>query len=266
MTSHYPPPNWAMLAVDFDEVEVIGYPCIGQPKLEGVRACWTGIKLISRQNKLFKEAAMPEIYAKLRAWSKEHPGIPLDGELYCHGMPFQDICARVAINRQAPHPDIGSIEFHAFDVISTDDTESRQKFLSQHYQPWVAVTKLMNPEHVVLWTNRFYESGFEGMMIRQLGCPYTPFRTEMLIKVKPWKYGVATITGFKEGQGKYVGMLGALELSFQGKKCHASGGLTDFQRNHIWRNQILFSGRKVGIKFRELSNSGRPLKPQIQSL
>lgn len=258
-----------MLAVNLDELDIhydIAYPCIGQPKLDGVRAYWDGHILRSRQQKVFSADALPHIYAKLQAFSAKYPGIILDGELYGETLPFQEICARVAINRSAPHPDATSVDFHAFDIISADDTETRQTTLCQIYRPWVAVTKLLHPDNIELWTSRFYEAGFEGMMIRQLKCPYISGRTQALIKVKPWQYCTGVIVGLKRGQGKYIDTLGSIEVKIKDITCFVSGGLTDKQRDTIWRAPNNFLNCQITLKYRELSNTGRLLKPQIVNI
>lgn len=265
------PKHWAMLAVNIDELDDprhdIAWPCLGQPKLNGVRACWTGEKLISRQNKLFKQAALPELYQALIHWSAFNPGIILDGELYSHELPFQEICARVAINRTAPHPDADSIKFHAFDIISQEHTEARLTLLSMTYKDFVPAAKLTHPDQIEPVTNRFYEAGFEGLMIRQLNTPYYHSRTNALIKVKPWKHTTAVIVDFKEGLGKYKDSLGALLVALPNKQtCWVSGGLTDDQRRHIWSNKPQYQTHRIKLAFRELSLADKPLKPQIVSL
>lgn len=269
--------NWAMLAVNFDEVEDIGFPCMGQPKLNGIRAAWDGQHLSSRQGKIWKPETLPHIYDKLTIFSKLNPGILLDGELYAHGMPLQEIVERTAINRNTSHGSCDDISFHAFDIISSDDTESRQITLSQIYSPWVPVCQVMNRDDVDHWLRAYKDAGFEGLMLRQYHCPYSQGRTECLIKVKPWKYGSVTVTGFIEGEGRCKDMLGAFKVkagvatekvSMRLVSFKVGGGeaLRDDMRIFIWRNQGLYEGKPIKIRYRDISNSGIPMHPQCVSL
>lgn len=262
--------NWPQdptLAVNVDIVDPLIFPFVGQPKLNGIRACWDGEHLISRQKKVWSPQKLPHIYEKLSQFSNNYPGIHLDGELYCHGMPNQEINARCAINSVTAHPDCHVIDFHAFDIICSDTTELRQTALCQIYKPWTAVCKITNEKEMEVWLNRFVEAGFEGLMMRALFCPYISGRTEALIKVKPWKFTNGTIFDFNEGLGKYKGMLGALRVKLDEKHyVNVSGGLTDELRDKIWRHKDVWRNRPVVIKYRDLSNTRIPLQPQIVRL
>jgi len=253
-----------MLAVNIDDIECLTFPLMGQPKLNGIRACWDGEYLISRQRKVWRPQTLPHIYDKLRTFSRYNPGVHLDGELYCHGASFQGIAAITSINRNFAHAESARIEYHAFDIIGKADTESRQLTLCQIYKPWVAVCRVASLKEVDIWTNRFVEAGFEGLMLRSYSCPYLHGRTEGLIKVKPWKHSLGVIVGFTEGKGKYQGILGALTIRLPSDKTvNVSGGLSDTQRYTIWKNKPAYSLLGVTIKYRELSRAGIPLQPQL---
>jgi len=255
--------QWAMLAVPYDEVQDIGFPVLGQPKLNGVRAKWDGKTLTSRQGKTWRRETLPHIFEKLERFSAENPGVVLDAELYAHGLSLQEIIKRVAVHRNVFHKDHLDIDFHAFDIISDDDTESRQITLSQIYQPWTAVCKVETRKDVEIWLNRFCEAGFEGLMLRQYHCPYRSGRTEMLIKVKPWKYGKGVVAGFTPGEGKYKGMLGAIIVKAENIEFRVSGGLTDEDRINVWRDNKLYLGKPISYRYRDLSAGRKPLSPQV---
>jgi DNA ligase 1 len=259
---------WASLATQWDEVEYIHYPVMIQPKLNGTRAKWDGEQLITRQNKVWKEETLPYLFTKLRHWSKLYPGVVLDGELYSHGCPWQTLEAITAVNRQAPHEYQHMIDFHAFDIIDAEPSERRQEKLSKIYDPWVAISLVTNEGMVMTHLHDVTEAGFEGVILRMLGCPYIPGRSEALVKLKPWKYGKGQICGFKEGLGKYAGMLGAFEVSWNGIKFFVSGGLSDFQREMYWdeREQRKMTDDHIAFKYRDVSAKGIPLQPQIVTL
>ena len=188
----------------------------------------------------------------------------LDGELYAHGMPFQEIEKRTAVNRQAPHIDAGSIDFHAFDLISSEDTESRQITLAHIYKPWVAVGCARSEREVMEYLTIMRQAGYEGVMLRAYNVPYLEGCTEALIKLKPWTYGVATVIGFSPGKDKYQDTLGALIVRMSTVTFNVSGGLTDEDRDFIWAHKASILNMEVPIKFRDTFNSGIPVQPQLR--
>ena len=261
------PSAWAMLARHYDEVSFMDWPRIGQPKLNGIRACWTGEHFVSRQGKVWKEETIPHLYAKLRAYSSQYPNVPLDGEFYAHGMPFQEIEKRVAVKRQRAHNDVEAIDFHAFDIISTDHTEARQMLLSETYPTWVAVCHVKSLQEANVYLNTFVEYGYEGIMLRALGCGYLAGRTDALVKLKPLRYGSATILNVTEGLGKFQGMLGAFIVKMNGVIFSVGGGnITEEARVHVWQTRESWVGRKIAISFRDFFNSGKPVQPLIVKL
>lgn len=255
--------TWAMLASHFDDIEYIHYPVMVQCKLNGVRAKWTGEILVTRQNKVWKPETLPSVHSKLMAWSKMFPGVVLDGELYSHRCPWQILEGITSVNRITPHEQEDLIDFHAFDIIDSEVSEKRQERLSRTYDPWVAISLVTDSTQLFEALNIAVVAGFEGLMIRCLGCPYEVGRTTDLIKLKPWKYGTGKVVGFKEGKDKYAGMLGSIEISWRGVKVFISGGLSDEQRSLIWKQKEAYLGKTLPFKYRDLSSRGVPYQPQF---
>ena len=88
------------------------FPVLCQPKLDGERCSaenHNGISLLvtSEQN-IFQ--SVPHINDALEGLHTEE----LDGELYCHGMPFSEIHSRVSRTVNL-HPDYQKIQYHIFD-------------------------------------------------------------------------------------------------------------------------------------------------------
>lgn len=259
--------QWASLLVNYDDVECHTFPYIGQPKLNGFRAKWNGRELVSRQGEIWSPNSIPHIYDKLSKWSANYPGIILDGELYAHGLSFQEIERRAAINRESPHVDSASVDYWAFDIISNDDAESRQITLSQIYKPWVAVCNIANAKEADQWLHVFLENGFEGLVLRAHGNPYLSGRTEAILKLKPWVYGVATIKDCVEGQGKFAGMLGAFIVTHNSVRFRVGGGnVTEEEREAILANKEEWKDRRILIRYRDTFASGKPVQPQIYKL
>lgn len=252
-----------MLAVNFDDVQYKITPLIGQPKLNGFHAYWDGEELASRQQKIWMESKLPHIYDKLRLFSAHNPGVLLDGELYTHGMARQEISKRVSGSFR--HLDYRDIDFHAFDIIDFElSAEDRQiKLLQTGYEPFVPCCRIEKITEVDVWMPRFLEAGFEGMMLRDPQSKYVSGRSEGLIKLKPWQTLTGVVVRAYEGEGKYRGMAGALEIKAGNVVFKVSGGLKDLDRRVVWENRVKLAGHPVVVKYRELSNAGKPLEPQL---
>jgi DNA ligase 1 len=259
-SSLYP---WAMLATNWDKVKnQIIYPVFVQPKLNGVRAKWCGKRqlFISRQGEVWPEFIIPHLYNQFQCAVDRD----VDGELYCHGLKFQEIAQRVAVNKRNQHPLVSEIDFYVFDVISDDSTKIRMDALKQ-FDSHVEAQLCDDETAIDIWLASYIEQGYEGIMIRQLGCGYFNGRTEALIKLKPWQYADATIYGFVEGKGKNIGTLGALSVRSNLGDFRIGGGpgLDDAKRKEYWDNKYKYIGTTIKLRYRELSKSGLPLQPQI---
>lgn len=254
--------NWAMLAVNWYDLDWILYPAIIQPKLNGVRAMWNGRELVSRQGKIIPQHVLPEIYNKLLYY----PNHKFDGELYCHGLRFQEIAGIVNGSRLKPHELAGKLDLHVFDIISKKLLKDRLQELHNLYEPAVPWCLVMNKPEVMTWLKIYIAAGYEGAMIRTGNPPYRPGRTEGLIKLKPLHNMEVRIMSFIEGKGKFKGMLGALIVENNKIQFKVGGGhITEKQRETLWQNQKSYKDKLINIQYRELSKGGIPLQPQIVS-
>lgn len=262
-TSHYYPKSelypWAMLAVDWDKVKnPIMYPVLVQPKLNGIRAKWDAPRriFITRQGEVFPEHVIPYIYDAFRGVD-----VSLDGEIFCETLRLQEIMERIAPSRLTAHEDVRRVEFRVFDMISADPTELRMNRNDID-------TEIIEDECTLFKRLAALDlSRYDGLIIRQRGCPYIVGRTEALIKLKPWQHCTAKILDFIEGKGKLRGVLGALLVQAEDGKIFRVGGgeyLTNAIRAHIWEHKADYYERYFPIKFRELSLSGIPIQPQIE--
>lgn len=115
-------------------------------------------------------------------------------------------------------------------------------------------------------------SGGEGLMLKSPYSIWTPKRHSGMLKVKPYLDSEATIVDFIWGDGKYLGMLGAILVEWNGIHFELGTGLTDFERQvscpsgiMIPRTRLVdckpdnFSiGDQVNFRYRELTKDGVP--------
>lgn len=101
-------------------------------------------------------------------------------------------------------------------------------------------------------------NGGEGVMVNLLDAPYEFKRTYGLMKVKPDNDCDLTICGYKEGDGKYTGKLGALICEYKNNMVDVGSGLSDKQRETFWRNRKKLIGKIAKVKyFEETKTDGK---------
>lgn len=93
--------------------------------------------------------------------------------------------------------------------------------------------------------------GGEGVMVNILDSPYEFKRTYNLMKVKPDHDCDLVVCGYKEGDGKYTGQLGALICEYKNNMVDVGSGLSDKQRITFWRRRKQLIGKIVKVKYFE---------------
>jgi DNA ligase-1 len=93
--------------------------------------------------------------------------------------------------------------------------------------------------------------GEEGIMINIWDANYEFKRTNNLLKVKKFNTCDLRVTGFEEGTGKYVGMLGAFICEYKGGQVKVGSGLTDEQRIEVWRNSRNYENLIIEVSYFE---------------
>jgi len=94
--------------------------------------------------------------------------------------------------------------------------------------------------------------GLEGVMIKDPKASYKTKRSDAWLKIKPFLTIDLEIVDVVEGEGKFVGTLGALvcEGEDQGKRIRTNvgSGFSEAQRAEIWAARSNMKGRVVEIK------------------
>jgi DNA ligase-1 len=98
------------------------------------------------------------------------------------------------------------------------------------------------------------KGGGEGLMLHLADAPYTVGRSDVLIKVKPEQDAEAVVIRHLPGEGKFAGMLGALEVKTpDGVVFRLGTGFSD-----AVRKQPPAVGATVTYRYRELTKNGVP--------
>lgn len=245
-----------------------------QSKLNGerCRVVWDdngNVTLHSSYNKNI--TSVPHI---LKALSKiEYRNVELDGELYKHGLPLQQIQSIVSRTVNL-HPDHEQIELHIFDEVNSDTQYNRLSKLVQR-------TKLFKQDKISLvksyhiaslneandLLNSFISDGFEGIVFRKIDGVYQrDIHSTQIMKLKPRKYDTYVIIGVKEEidiYGTPKNALGAFICKAKDVNEEFSVGtgkiLTREGREKYWAEKPI--GKILHITYQELTPKGIPYCP-----
>lgn len=207
-----------MRADHFDKhlKKIIGdHQLVYQYKIDGERALTTysslGLVRLSRNNNPipFQEHLDPDCMQLLSFLPQ---GTILDGELYKHGMPFEEISARCSVGRKEPHPDREIIEYWIFDIITSEPMEyvNRYNLLCEAYNQCINLTRLVvmpilqcygSLDNIMEHLQYSEDIGYEGIMIKNPYSKYIHGKTCNILKVKKFIDEEAIIVNVTSGQG-----------------------------------------------------------------
>jgi DNA ligase len=198
-------------------------------KLDGVRAYWDGQQLISRQGNVFQSPSW---------FTAGFPKQPLDGELWMGRGTFEECSG--AVRRLIPDAaQWHRIRFMVFDLPAGKGNfdqrllQLRTLFsgLSSPFITLVEQSRLSTHAALMLRLNAVVRQGGEGLMLHRGGSHYMATRSNDLLKLKPYEDADAVVIAHIPGQGKYLGMLGALLVETPEKQRFRIGtGFSDEQR------------------------------------
>lgn len=210
----------------------------------------------------------------------------IDGELYSPNLPFQTIQSYVTRSKNVNKAHKQQINFNIFaignpNIKTTDDmiriinSIAKRKFKYVKILPQIKIPN--DPKLIYSITEKLFELGHEGLMLRNPHTPYEWKRSDALMKVKVFReadFRVFNIKGhdmsflaetYIEGTGKYKGMLGAIKIEGEAEIVEGSGqfvkvknnvgsGFSDEMRQWIWDNRKNLLGKLIEIKFVNLTD------------
>lgn len=201
-------------SVNWDKVT---YPCLVQPKLDGVRCLMVVddkadpiVRFLSRNGKEY--STLNHIKFDIFTYLAKHidpasNGIfkfTLDGEIYSDELTFQEILEAVKKQR----PSSLKLKFRAYDVLATNIQEQRiqvvrtivKKIDSEHINV-VDTLLFYKKEEIIQAHDIWVKQGYEGAMIRLLNGIYGEGqRSNSLLKVKEFDTNEFTFNKFEIGQ------------------------------------------------------------------
>jgi DNA ligase-1 len=251
-----------MKCYPFEEKRLLSWqpPFIVQPKYDGFRCRALTlpnervILLSSEENVFF---STPHINGYLETLNLP---FELDGELYCHGMSFEQISSIISRSKNI-HCDHQKIQFHAFDIINEEPQGERLRTLinlSLRPPIYIAPYYICSDLQAVMDTyNMLLSYGYEGIIVRYLYNIYERKRSTSVMKFKPKQEDNYVIVGVQEeisASGSPKGTLGSLICaSGDGGTFSVGSGFTASQRKSLWESRDKLVGRTCKVLYQHIT-------------
>uniref|UniRef100_A0A6C0DUK0 ATP-dependent DNA ligase family profile domain-containing protein n=1 Tax=viral metagenome TaxID=1070528 RepID=A0A6C0DUK0_9ZZZZ len=256
-----------MLAHDYNKrAKSIKFPCFVQRKFDGTRCVgMPGKGLFSRNRKTYPH--LEHIAAEL---NKLPPSIVLDGELYSDTLTFQEIVSLVkqeTLKKGAEEKQL-QIKFHIYDLINEMPYEQRYANLQILFNKYkfknlvlVKTDTCESEERMKELHATYVAEGFEGIMLRNKTGLYKNSRSADLQKYKEFFDDEYEVVNYKEGEGLEEGCVLWVCKTPEGKlfSCRPRGTRED--RVELFKNGDKYIGKKLTVRFQELTNDKVPRFP-----
>lgn len=246
------------------------YPLYVQPKLDGFRAIYMDGQFYSRTGRPMPNVQLEGYFKCLEGLSET----VLDGELYCHNLPFQDL-SKTLTNEDKPITI--QLKYHVYDAIPKDDWIAQKTKLDytdrlrllRTIVNTVADRKKVidvpgslaeDSSEVVDLYKKYLKHGYEGCMLKAPDGKYQWKRVTLksgeMIKLKPFKSEDLKVTGIYDGEGKFEGKAGGIIVDYNGNAVRCGSGFDDALRDDLSKNPNSYIGKTAEIKFFEETEDG----------
>lgn len=252
------------------------FPCLVQPKLDGLRCVAYAGLAQSRTGSYFK--TVNHILEALAPFFKAHPNVALDGELYTMDIPFETLAGLIKKEKisEKDRALLSNVSYHIYDMIDRTNPSlvysDRHAFLCAHLASIVSATgspialveteKTTNISEFRDKFSKYISNGYEGIMLRNCSGVYrTNYRSDDLQKYKEFMEEEYVITGFKEGDGRDKGTVIWECQTAEKKVFNVRPRGTIESRRELFDNAAKYIGAKLTVVFQELSEQGVPRFP-----
>ena len=220
-------------------------------KLDGIRARWTGKKLITRNGNIIHSPPW---------FTRNWPDVALDGELWVRRGAFEYTASIVL--RDSPDERWRDVTFMVFDLPNSLHTfEVRFKQMEAIVQS-ISVNTLSVIPQFTLPTQEALQSklddivaaGGEGLMLHHKQSRYKDGRSEHLLKLKQFQDAEAKVLAHIQGKGAFANLMGALLVETEaGVRFKLGSGFS-----HAERANPPAIGSWVTYKYYGLTAYGKP--------
>jgi ATP-dependent DNA ligase len=250
----------------------IVWPAIGQPKLDGIRCLARTNSLMSRKGKEFPHLEhIREVVDGMRAG----PIAVLDGELYSHDVPFEEITGIVRREtlKKGDDEKMKKILLNVYDCILLDEPDATfeeryeilEEIVKEVNSPYITLVKnipLDSEEEMKEQHNVMVAEGYEGIMIRnKTGAYGINKRSQDLQKFKHFFDDEYKIVGFTDGEGSETGCIIWKCVTPEGKEFSTRPRGTREERQELFNEGDKYINGMLTVRFQELSQDNVPRFP-----
>jgi len=270
-------------AVDYEALRMLKNTFEVQEKYDGARFMLIGeidttkfrSRVVSKKTGELgnKSANFPHLRVKF-------PGLVMDGEIVVPGGDSSDAMSAVgALPEQALswQRENGKVYYVAFDLLFFGTKDVRHKPYHSRRRLLKEIVAQLGNKYILsarTWNHdgrdaarlfkRIVKGGGEGVMIKDPSAAYG----KGVWKVKSFRDTCVIITGFTEGEKKYVGQIGAVKFSvWSNNKLIEIGqcsGFDDELRKDFTKNQKRFIGKVMEVRGNKLTSHCRLRHPRFQ--
>lgn len=246
-----------MLAKDYKkELKKVTYPCYVQPKLDGMRSLGTEDDgFMSRTGKAI-DTLGHIVLADL-------DDAVLDGELYAHGISFQENMKLIKKYRKG---ETEQVKYHVYDMVMDAPFIQRYEkvceLVADNPNIELVPTHIANNElEVAFFHAQFVSEGYEGTMVRHSDEGYAVNkRSSQLLKYKDFIDEVYTVNEVWPSESRPE--QGVIEcVTSKGVTFNCGMKFSHAEREDILRNKEEYIGLKAEIRFFEYTDGGIPRFP-----
>ncbi|TRZ50802.1 MAG: hypothetical protein D4S01_06000 [Dehalococcoidia bacterium] len=221
-------------------------------------------------------------------WNKKN-GIPIDGEIYCHGWEFGDIQSVVnSSDKEVPD----EFKFHAFDLVLDDSFHDRYSHMVLnlcHIPNCEVVVQCAfdSVDEIKVWFESLLELGYEGVILRIPDSPYKFGRSTakegFMLKLKPYESFDTEVLEIVErmenlnesqtnelgqsfkrntkGDKQGTGMASSFYTELDGVRGKVVFGGDEAARREIWENRESYIGKTAEWKGMLVGSKDFPRHP-----
>lgn len=264
------------------------YPCLVQPKLDGVRTIAlvdpkeNSVTYYSRNGKLFSNFTCFD--KELLKMSNKEPKM-FDGEVV--GPPEDQFRGIMQQCRRKYDVEPKGLNFYVFDWMpmhhfarqyATLDQQERTDFLLEFCTPEqesekrrvtiVDGLKCNNEEELMQYYDICVSKGYEGVIIKNLNGEYDFKRSNVWIKMKPDETEDFKIIDVLEGRKgtKYEKLLGKFVIERNGVKVQVGSGIHDDQRMLIEEAHKFYVGKTIEVMYDSITPDGSLRFPRFKKI
>jgi DNA ligase 1 len=238
-------------------------------KMDGLRCVFKNGKLYTRNGK--EVVGFEHIVEELKTLGEYDL---IDGELYSHDIPFEEIQGYVMRKKNVVEEDKKKIFYNIFVILKGNHTTQdmlnvikmfRATSKNLKYLRFVEYEIIDNDfDKIKALDEQYVMEGYEGIMLRSMEQVYDWKRSDALVKYKNFIEDDLEIIDAIEGKGKYKGMLGAFlcrgKITGYNIEAEVGSGFNDEQRVEFWKKRKQMIGTKIEVKYQGLTDDGTSLR------